>query len=581
VQIRRRLSLLFAPLVFALTLDAAPQPQKPKLPILGETIDVSIVNVDVVVTDKNGNRVRGLRRDDFEILENRKNQAISNFAEFSSAASVDGAAVTADVPQNVEAAPRQRRTVVLFIEEMKLIDFEAKRMIESLRELLAKTIEPGDAVSIVLWGRATDMHMAYTDRHQEIDKHLDKVLHHTTGQTYDPTRNLREDVAATREWEAELTRRAEAVGLKTVVLDPVTAGETAANLQATQAMTEMKRRVAAINATINSMAGRDGKKILILATRRLGDVAGGEFFFTAGTDILQPETRQRYGTTDLIKTIVDNANSSRVTIYPIYPAGLADAMPDAAVRPAEAPALDDPLGAVESPRAEALTMLNEMVSLADIAEKTGGLVAGGVKEIVQMLPRVEEDMSDYYSLAYRIDSDRSDKVRDIVVRAKNPEYQVRSRRQYVEKADATRMKDRVVATLFRDFEDSAFAIRAEFGTPRKQGRRDLFPLKIHIPIKHLTVLPNGENNAGAFSVFVATSIHVGRLSEVTQQTQPFEIKPAEMQRAMAGHFTYNFDLVVDNNVDRVAVGVFDEISKTYGLLRLPIPGRQSMISALE
>lgn len=578
MQIHRRLLLLTA-LAAAVAIDATPQ-QKPVIPTLGETIDVSIINVDVVVTDKHGKRVRGLRRDDFEILENQKRQAISNFAEYSSAEPVAGT-VTADIPQNIESTPRQRRTIVLFVEQMKLIDFEAKRMIAAIRDMLEKTIEPGDAVSVVMWNRSSDIHLAYTDNLDEIEKGLNRVLRFTTGQTYDAGRALREDVAATREFEAELTRRAALAGLKTLVLDPLTAGDTAATLQATQAYNEMKRRVSAINATINSMAGRDGKKILLLATRRLGEVAGGEFFYTAGTDILSPQTRQEFGTGEMIKTIVDNANSSRVTIYPIYAPGLGDAMPDAAVRTAEAPTLDGPLAAEQNPKVETLTMLNEMVSLNDIAKKTGGLVAGGVKEIVEMLPRLEEDMSDYYSLAYRVNAEPGDKARDILVRAKNPEYTIRARRQYVEKTDATRMKDRVLARLYRDFDDSAFAITAEFGTPRSQGRRDLFPLKIRIPIKELTVLPNGERSSGAFSVFVATSIHVGRVSDVVQQTQAFEIKPDDLTRAQSGHFTYNVDLVVDDKVDRVAIGVFDEISKTYGLLRVPIPGRQPMISAVK
>ncbi len=38
-----------------------------KIPSLGETIEVAIVNVDVVVTGKDGKRIHGLTRDDFQI----------------------------------------------------------------------------------------------------------------------------------------------------------------------------------------------------------------------------------------------------------------------------------------------------------------------------------------------------------------------------------------------------------------------------------------------------------------------------------------------------------------------------------
>src|SRR6266480_2920123 len=54
----------------------------PAIPGLGETIEVSIVNVDLFVTDKAGNRVHGLTKDDFEIFENGVRQPISNFAEY-------------------------------------------------------------------------------------------------------------------------------------------------------------------------------------------------------------------------------------------------------------------------------------------------------------------------------------------------------------------------------------------------------------------------------------------------------------------------------------------------------------------
>lgn len=565
MQSRQRRSLLLLPLLLLLPFDAVAQ-QKTPVPVIGESIEVSIINVDVVVTDAAGNRVRGLKKDDFEILENRSRQRISNFAEYSSAAAVAAAGtVSVDAPQNVRSTPRQQRTVVIFVEEMHLSDFDAKPMVKAIRDLLDTVIAAGDAVSVVMWDRSSDLQVSYTDDRKKIDEALARVVDVTTKQMFDRTKQLREDVAGTLAFEAEVVEMAALRDIEVPLLVPETAGDAAASVQAISAMTEMKRRVNAINATINSMAGREGKKILVLATRRLGEVAGGEFFFATGTRVLTPQTRQKYGTAALMKTIVDNANAAGVTIYPIYAPGVGQSMPDASTE------------VVYDATVDSLTHMNEMLSLGEIARKTGGMVAGTVTEIVSLMPRVAEDVADYYSLAYRVDSKRGDRARDIVVKAKNRDYTVRSRRQYVEKSDATQMKDRVVATLFRDFDESSFKIAAELGIPRDQGRRELFPLKIRIPIKDLTVLPHGGKNAGAFSVFVATSVNVGRISDVTQQTQSFEIANADMERALAGHFTYNYDLVIDDKVDRVAVGVFDEISKTYSLLRVPIPGRQRLV----
>ena len=47
--------------------------------IFSGTTDVNVVNVDVVVTDKQGKPVSGLGVDDFQLFENGKPVEISNF----------------------------------------------------------------------------------------------------------------------------------------------------------------------------------------------------------------------------------------------------------------------------------------------------------------------------------------------------------------------------------------------------------------------------------------------------------------------------------------------------------------------
>ena len=71
-------------LLLLLALPASAAPQTPPVPHAAESVEVSIVNVDAVVVDKQGHRVQGLRRDDFDIFENGVRQPITNFAECSS-----------------------------------------------------------------------------------------------------------------------------------------------------------------------------------------------------------------------------------------------------------------------------------------------------------------------------------------------------------------------------------------------------------------------------------------------------------------------------------------------------------------
>src|SRR5260370_15470676 len=91
----------------------------PVVPRAGETIEVSIVNLDVIVTDKRGHRIHGLTKDDFEVFEDGKPQPISNFAAYAP----EPKSVVTDSKTTlttVETPTRQHRTIVVFIEHFKL-----------------------------------------------------------------------------------------------------------------------------------------------------------------------------------------------------------------------------------------------------------------------------------------------------------------------------------------------------------------------------------------------------------------------------------------------------------------------------
>lgn len=545
-----------------LLLLAVPAPAQ-NVPAIGETIEVSIVNVDVFVTDKQGNRVRGLTKDDFEIMEAGVRRSISNFAEYSSLA--DTTSVTVDRPEQsvvAPAAPREPRTIVVFIEQMHIPKFQGVAFITSIRELLHKLVEPGDAVSLVIWERLGNVELAFTDDLATIDEKLEKAQEKVTSVMFDPARLMREELSLAAGFNPLAQFNRPSGGGGTPSRGGIPEAEINASIYAIAAMGEMKRRVHSINAAINGIAGREGKKILLLATRRLGDVAGGEFFYMAGATRLTPQTRQEYETTHLMKTITDNANAADITIYTLYAPGTGSL----------SSTTDASSNLRQNPLAENQILLNETLSLGNIAEKTGGLLAASTDEIVKLLPRVAEDVNDYYSLAYRVTATRADRARNIEVRTKNRDLVVRSRRQFVEKSDETRMKDRVLAALFGSAGDGPFAVKAQLGEMRRQGHHQVVPLRLRIPINAFTTLPANGKQGGAFSVYIASAIDIGRVSDVTHKTQTFEL--ADTPEARFGNFTYSVDVVIDGRTDRISVGVLDEVSKEYALLRVTVPGRE-------
>lgn len=557
----------------------------PAIPKLGETIDVAIANVDVFVTDSAGNRVRGLTEKDFEIFEGGKRQKISNFAEYTTAAgstTVGGAA-----PQ--QATPRQPRTITIFLEKMSLTKDEAEGLTGSLKKVLRSTVSKGDGVSLVLWSRDAAEHVAFTDDLAPVEAALDKYAKDAMSAQFDDSGQQRQTLRANREFEdmvqariaesSQANRGRTLPGRETRVNSVSTIDETpdltssmptAAVLPMMAAWGEMKVRVAAINSTIDTMAGAEGKKILLLGTRRLGEVAGAEYAFNSGQQRILPDVEQRFGTSELTKSIVDSANASGVTIYPMFPQGLRTTYFDSSVSRVEMPVLDEaPNGAIPF-GADNLTLTNETSNLGRIAQQTGGMMASSVADIVKLLPQVASDMSDYYSLAYRIESSATDRGRDIVVKTKNRDYTVRTRRQFVEKSEETRMRDRMTAALFGVTLGSSIELKAEAGQIRDTGNRSALPLAVRIPIKSLTPLPQGETYAGAFSVYVATAADLDELSDFTKNTQPFQFKAADLEKALAGWFTYDLDLVANAKARYAAIGVLDEVSKAWGVLRIPL-----------
>ena len=106
-----------------------------------DTLDVQVVEVDVVVTDRNGRPVRGLTRDDFELYVEGEPVEITNFfeSEILRQPAEPGdrtAAPTADAePSEAEvAADPASLTVVLYMDDANLFPPYRSRLLRRLEK---------------------------------------------------------------------------------------------------------------------------------------------------------------------------------------------------------------------------------------------------------------------------------------------------------------------------------------------------------------------------------------------------------------------------------------------------------------
>jgi len=550
----RRLGL--TGLLFLSITAAAQQPRT------NETIEVSIVNLDVVVTDRQGNRVTGLTADDFEIREAGKLQPVTNFAEYGP--TVTGATAAIEGTPSVEAspspAPRAQRTIIVFVEWSRLAPFHAKEMYDAMRKLLRETVAPGDRVTIVSWaGGTVSMRQPFTDDLTAIESVLN-VLE-------------QEHMQGARDMSAEVRReQAEAdVDAQSLGADSMSAGTSSLHVRAAamRELVNIRQKVAVLEALMNGVAGVEGRKIMILAMHRFGVFAGAEYFSGGSVPL---ENRIELSTKKYHDSLIRTANATNVALYPIYAAGLKWTGTDSSERDGSTGSEADLAKMSQDPN----TLANETLALDDIATRTGGLMAWGAANIAAMLPRVADDLETYYSLGYRAPETGKDRSRKIEVRMKNRDYRVRSRTQFVEKSDETQMKDRLVANLYQKLEGSSAAIPFDVVVGEYKstgGKRWQLPLKIRIPIKALTTLTRGRDEVGEFSVYVVSGARLGVMSDVQHRSQQFKIPRVDLERARASYFTYDFALTVDEKVERLSIGVVDETAKEFGLKQLAVGNR--------
>src|SRR3954449_7467303 len=102
-------------IAISLSLPSLAQTSQTAVPIIGETIDVRVVNVEAVITNAAGERVRGLAAGDFRLLVDGKEVPVEYFAEIADGTSVK--AENAPVATGEEGA----RNYLVYIDEAFLL----------------------------------------------------------------------------------------------------------------------------------------------------------------------------------------------------------------------------------------------------------------------------------------------------------------------------------------------------------------------------------------------------------------------------------------------------------------------------
>ena len=542
------------------------------VPHVAGSVETSILELEVVVTDRDGRRVTGLQAADFEVRIGGKATAIASFFERrpTPVAAPPGAeaAVPAAAPDAAPTAPaasRPPRHVVLFVDRLQLIEkWKADATFDGLRAVLRQTVvAPGDDAMIVTWNRSVGSVVPFTSDVAAIERVL-----------------AREEKLCRRPLETDSVRRQleeEAAWFRSLPTSSVSSGvEVSQRAAAAEAYAQMRAKSNALKAVFSTLGGLPGRKIVVHASHRFSDLAGLEFFLTGPVMYGSiPGDAREFNAHGIVESVAEAANANGVTLYTMFPPGWPD---EAAVVRADASSTSNPKinGPVEGARGDMIVM-NESAALEPVALKTGGAYALGYKEARELAPRIAADLDSAYSIGVEAPPGREGRPLAVAVRTKDRALKVRARRTVVSKTPEERVRDRVLANLFRPERERRLPVALESSKAETTKGKTTVSLTLSVPVARLARTPSPKGESGAFSVFVASASSDGSFSEVTRQRQPFDVPRADAAHADGGHFTYEVPVVVASDEARISVGVWDEVGREAGFLVVDVAGGKATL----
>jgi VWFA-related protein len=527
--------------------------QEPELPRLVENIDVRVIDVDVIVTDRRGNFVPGLTKDDFTILENGVAKPITNFFEVEGSRAknvvADEVGGRIQAPARADEVPEEmKRRIIFYVDNLSLAPFNRNRVFEQMKEFLQNVMRPGDEAMVATYNRSMKVRVPFTRDPAQVASVLDSLARESALGTANRSerRTVEERIRDTNNYnEAIIMARSYASSVEH----------------------DLRQGVASLNGLMSTLAGVEGKKILVLTSEGFPMQPGREMFTfideigrekgwsNVGSTMLEGMS---FDSSTLIQAVAKTANANGITLYTVHAAGLTGGSEMSAenARPT-------------SFMTAHAAMSNTTESMQLMADMTGGLASVQTNNFADAFRRIHRDLDAYYSIGYRAGTERVDRQRYLEVRVKNRDYRVRNRRTFVEKSTYAEMSDRVVANLLYRTKSNDLGILAVIGQPLPLDDGNFrVSVDIQVPMSALTLLPQGESEyVGGFEVYLVVANKHNDMSDVARKAHQVRV-PADQIKQIAGKFyTYTLDLVVEGGLNVISIGVVDTISNTSGFAR--------------
>ncbi len=535
---------LIAILVIAITAVAQETPQSDR--VFMDSVRVDVINVEVFVTDGDGNPVYGLEREDFELIVKGQPMEISNFY----APRPPDAPAPEPGPVAMEAVevPPPPRHIVVFVDHTNLLPTRRQEVMDSLRGLVEDRIAQGDRIMIAAYNARVDVLSNFGDEAE---------VHAAALETINSTN------ASTFQTHTEFNRILRCIEVQCTEPDYI---RQEIDVYAQDLRHRSRIMLAHLGTVIDSMTGLPGRRSLLLVGDGIAVLPGASLYAIYENQIAGQDGTMRYrfeanrfSIDREIDEVTDLANARRVTIYALNNGGVVGnplSMSSASVSSTQL--VDGEIDFVRD--------TNYSASLQDFADSTGGRII--YRPTGETLNEVSQDFDTAYSLGFNPDHEPDDKPRNIKVRVAKDGLKLRYRDNYSLTTDEGSAAVRTRMAMIAGQSENLLGIEVEFETAaEKAGRRWVVQTSIRIPVDPLTMLPvGGDVYQGQLEFAYYLEDDEGASTPIQKSELPLELPGEAVSATTPVHITYDVGFKVRQGNHRLALTVTDALSSIASTL---------------
>ena len=514
-------------------------------------VKTDLIELRAVVTDKRGQPIADLKKEDFELSENNKPQEVSFFSMVriprreearrteASSTSVAPAAPTA-TPRPADAPSR---TVVLYIDTLHLSPQSLLRTKQSLRQFIDERLTDQDLSAIVTSAGSLGVVGQFTRDRRILRYAVDRLS----------ARPNARDTLFTPYIAAQVDRGdREALQVATAIY--AAEERVPPNDPSLPAMVQMKSRQVLSEATY---LRRAALITLREVAQRLADLPGQRLIVLVSDGFTLYDTGGSQDTGDL-QSVTSRAVRSGVVIYSIDAKGL------------QPPVLfDAALGSMPlDPRISSYSSAGERDlenGLNALARDTGGEAFFNTNDTVGAMGKALADNESYYTLAYYPAGEESEKkFRKITIKIKNhPEYVVRTQRGYqplelakkAKEAESLTPQDRFVNQMLTPLPVTTIGVTAlaDF----IEYPQDAAQVTLQILVDGKTVTFREDKGRFRFETEIVAMIYNsdGKRVDLKAQTVSGALSAAGVELAKQNGIHYSRRVALKPGLHQVRVGV--------------------------